>query len=374
MRVVALVPGDDFSGPAGQVASTSAELAKHGIELRFILLCRPAAATGRLPSFLDRRGIPYKLLEDRRPFDPGLAIRVWRLLSEWQPGILETHGYKASAIALALTRLRPQWRWVAFFHGLTTESRRARFYHWLDQRILRWADAVVAISEEQRQQLLRWAPRARVVHSAVTSLDSPSTAAHGSELGARLERSSRPRIAVVGRLSPEKGVDVFLRSAAILASRGVAFSAVIVGDGPERTELEALAASLGLRDRTQFLGHVSAISSLYDNIDMLVIPSRSEGLPSVLLEALNADVTVIATRVGAISEVLSQPDSGILVPPESPTDLAEGIERGLASLGSEVGRGARAAAADMFSQEKRASALLEVYRTVLRQPTGAKAT
>jgi glycosyltransferase involved in cell wall biosynthesis len=365
LRVVALIPGDDFSGPAGQVASTAIELVGRGVEVRFALLCRPTVVTGRLPAFLRRHQILCEVVEDRGPLDLRLFRRVRQLLDTWRPQILETHGYKASAIALLLRRRNPQWRWLGFFHGLTSESRRARFYHWLDLRMLGRADGVAVVSDEQRRRILRWAPNARVIHSAVTSLDGTNDGPSVS-----LDDVPRPRIAVVGRLSPEKGVDVFLRAAALLADRGVLFSALVVGDGPDRTALEGLSTALGIDDRTRFLGRITRMKALYEQIDMLVIPSRSEGLPSVLLEALDADVRVVSTRVGAIPEVLDSPDAGILVQPDSPADLATGIQAGLAHGGSDAARRARRAAALSFSQDHRANALTHLYRELAIDFTG----
>lgn len=370
LRVVAIIPGDQFSGPAGQVASTAPELARLGVDVRCLLLRRPAAATGSLPAFLDRLGIPYRVLDDRGPFDVALARRTRGVLAEWRPDIVETHGYKATALALLLRRRRAGWRWVGFFHGLTSESARARLYHGLDIRMLARADRVVTISAEQQRHLRRAAPDARVVHSAVTITDD-GTDTERSGLLAALAGLPHPRIAIVGRLSPEKGVGVFLRAAALLQARSRPFSAIIAGDGPDRAALVQLTASLGLSDRIRFVGRVSAMRSLYRAVDLLVIPSRSEGLPSVLLEALDADLPVVATRVGAIPEVLAVPEAGTLVAPDSPHELAAAIERALDAPGGEPARQARAAAVSAFSREHRARSLLAIYREVTPVCAGA---
>ena len=372
LRVAALLPGDDFPGPAGQVASTAEELARRGVDLEFVLLRRPSDAAGRLPSFLERRNLTYHVLEDRGPLDVSLLVRVRRLLRGRRPQILETHGYKPTAIALLLKRLGPDWRWIGFFHGLTSESVRARAYHRMDLWMLSHADRAAAPSEEQRRHLARWSPDAHVIHSAVTTLDVVA-APDAARMLSRVERAARPRIAVIGRLSPEKGADLFVRAAALLQARNVPFSAFLAGDGPERPGLEALAASLGVGDRVQFLGHVADIAELYDHIELLVIPSRSEGLPSVLLEALAADVPVVATRVGAIPEVLRTPGAGVLVTPGSPDALADGVVAALSSRDDPAASAARAAAARAFSQERRADALLALYRDVLTRRGRAEA-
>lgn len=362
--ILAILPGDDFSGPAGQVVSTAVQLGKLGVAVRFVLLVRPGHATGRIPEFLRRRDLAFESIEDRGPFDLGLLRRLRMRIAHWQPAIIETHGYKASALAFMLRSTRPSWRWIGYFHGLTTESLRARVYHWLDLRMLATADQAVAVSEAQRSRLMSAIPHACVVSNAVTILDD---APAESDLAPRLAALAEPRIGVIGRLSPEKGVDLFLEALAQLDRDGVRASAIIAGDGTEREGLEATTRSLGLTGRVVFLGNVKRVRDVYDVIQLLVIPSRSEGLPSVLLEALAADVPIVATRVGAIPDVLADPASGILVEPGDTTALAAAIKTALSTLESEDGRRARAAAADAFSQERRAQTLIHLYHDVLER-------
>ncbi len=359
MRVVALVPGDRFSGPAGQVASTGPELATRGVDLRFALLCRPGDRTDQLPAFLTRLGLGCEIVTDRGPLDLGLPRRVRTVLEAWRPHVVETHGYKATAVALTLHR-RATWRWVGYFHGFTSESVRAAFYHRLDQRMLRHADAVVAVSDEQRRILARRIPGVRVIPNAVT-LGQDRSAAPPAWLAA-VEAMPRPRLGVVGRLSPEKGVDVFLQASHRLAERGIAHTGIIAGQGPAQARLERLCGDLGLADRIRFIGYQSDVQRLYGALDVLVIPSRSEGLPSVLLEALAADVAVVSTRVGSIPDVLRDGAAGVLVPPDSPDALADGIAAALAGLDSAETARARAEVARAYSQASRANALLSLYR------------
>src|SRR5207244_10005330 len=101
-----------------------------------------------------------------------------------------------------------------------------------------------------------------------------------------------------------KGVDLFLDACAVLVQKGLAFSALVAGDGPGRARLEAHCARLGLEARVRFLGHVYDVDVLYRMLDLLVLPSRSEGLPNTLLEAMQADVPIVATAVGAVAAVV----------------------------------------------------------------------
>ena len=226
------------------------------------------------------------------------------------------------------------------------------------------ADRVVAMSRRHQAGLVHLGRKACVVYNAVLPA-SPEDARAAVDLPGNLVELPRPVLGVVGRLSPEKGVDVFLHACGTLARRDMTFSAIVAGDGPQRTELEMLRDALGLHDRVRFVGTVSPVDPLYARLDLLVIPSRSEGLPNVLLEALRANVAVVATRVGAVPEVIDSPRAGTLVLPEAPAALADAIERSLARENDAEATAARRTVADRFSLERRVRAHLELYADVL---------
>ena len=115
-----------------------------------------------------------------------------------------------------------------------------------------------------------------------------------------------------------------------------------------------------------FVGAVSAVAPVYRRLDLLVIPSRSEGLPNVLLEALAADLPCVSTDVGAVPEVLSVPDAGVLVAPESAEQLADGIVAGLKLCHSDKAAAARRTVVERFSLSRRVERHLELYGEVLR--------
>jgi glycosyltransferase involved in cell wall biosynthesis len=175
----------------------------------------------------------------------------------------------------------------------------------------------------------------------------------------------RPLVAYVGRLSHEKGVDVLIDALTILRSRGFGGALAIAGSGPEQQRLTVQASRAGLASTLVFLGDVTAMDALYEVADVVVLPSRSEGLPNVLLEALFAGKAVVATRVGAVPDVLTLPAAGIVVPPEDAAALADAIALAVEHLGDPEGRTARKTIADAFSVARRAAAHLEVYRSIV---------
>jgi glycosyltransferase involved in cell wall biosynthesis len=138
----------------------------------------------------------------------------------------------------------------------------------------------------------------------------------------------------VGNLVAVKGVDVLLKAWSRLAAAGVLGSEdrlAIVGDGPERGRLQAQAEALGLGPRVAFAGAVAfaEVPRWMAASDVLCLPSRSEGTPNVVVEALASGVPVVATRVGGVPELVRQGENGLLVPPEDAPALAEALASAL---------------------------------------------
>jgi glycosyltransferase involved in cell wall biosynthesis len=208
------------------------------------------------------------------------------------------------------------------------------------------------------------ADRTSLVYNAV--LDVGATSVPDSQL-VLPEATGLMRAAVIGRLSPEKGVDVLLESMSILRARGVPVGLLIAGDGPARAALEAQAARLSLGEVVRFLGQVHDVGALYREIDLLVIPSRSEGLPNVLLEALRHGRFAVATRVGAVPDVLEGSRAGLLVPAEDPEALASAIATALEARLAPEASADRAAIVERFSLASRVRTLQRIHDLVRRQ-------
>jgi glycosyltransferase involved in cell wall biosynthesis len=365
------------SGPGRQLAALSQALQKHGIDLRIFMFQR----TGRAPSpfidYLERAGVSHVVIPDGGPMDIGLPGRLRQALGEWHPDIVQTHGYRLTTLVFLLRLAGLRLPWVAFFHGATDENWKMRLYNQLDRILLRRADRLVVLSEENRRVFADAAERLRLIHNASFPIPpdgEPVRLEH-------LRREGRPLIAAVSRLSPEKGLDLLIEAVARLSAAGRPVSLAIAGDGQERTALERQAETLGIGDRVHFLGMVQNVTSLYSQVDAVVLPSRPgrEGLPNVLLEAMRADAPVVATAAGSVPEVLAVPGSGELVRPGDVDALVQGIEAALARGRSPEAAAARAEAIGRFSLERRVAAHLSLYAEmrpdlIARAPLGTAAT
>jgi glycosyltransferase involved in cell wall biosynthesis len=146
-----------------------------------------------------------------------------------------------------------------------------------------------------------------------------------------------PVVGAVGRLEPQKGFDVLLRALRDVPQA----SAVIVGDGEHRDELHTLADRLGIGERVRWIGWRDDRRSYLPWFDVFVLPSRFEGFPLALLEALLAQKAVVASEVGSVAEAVLPDQTGLLVPPDDPAALAAGIRK---LLGDEALRGRLGAA------------------------------
>lgn len=169
----------------------------------------------------------------------------------------------------------------------------------------------------------------------------------------------------VGRLHRQKGFDVLVRAVARLPGTHL----VLVGDGPERASLEHLADRLGVADRVSVTGWVETVSGWLSIVDVLAMPSRFEGLPLALLEAMLAERPVVGTDVGSIGDALRHGETGLVVPVDDELALTDalgrlredpGLRRRLGRAGAELAR-------DRFTVGAMARAYEEVYAEVLRR-------
>ena len=368
-RIAALVP-DDAIRPARQVTALARALHRAGIDWLVIVFHRRGRPPSRCAHYLQEAGVQHCVVEDRGPIDWRMALRVATILRRWRPSIVQTHGYKATALAYLLHRLRLPWAWIGFCHGATTENLKGRFYHWVDRWLLGAAERIVVMSHARAQAFRHCGSRVRVIYNAALAPPSAGNPAEGDRLAALAGTLRRPIIGVVGRLSPEKGVDVFLDACAVLARKGLTFSALVAGDGPDRARLEARCARLGLASCIRFLGQVDNVDVVYRNLDLVVLPSRYEGLPNTLLEALQTDVPVVATAVGAVPEVIGTSGAARVVAPESAAALAAAIERAVTQGDSAEAAAARRDVVRHFSLERRVDAHVQLYRELLEERTG----
>jgi glycosyltransferase involved in cell wall biosynthesis len=361
--VAAVIDTSSVSGPSRQLVHLALALRTHGVRMHVILFGGPRRAPSALRPVLEQAGIDHTVVLEKRRSDLTVVSRLRQTLERIGATLVQTHGYRPAVLAYLLRRGGFRAPWVAFSHGVTTEDWKVRIYHRLDRWVSRRADRIVVMSRRHAEDWNDVGAKVDVIYNAV--IDAVDTGDLPPAILARVRALPRPRLGVIGRLSSEKGVDVFLEAISLLRDRGIVLSGVIAGDGPERAALEADIPARGLSTSVALLGTVEPITPLYRELDAVVIPSRSEGLPNVLLEACRLDTPFLATRVGGIPEIVTPHRAGILVEPDRASALAEGLQTLVGRLDDVEAREGRRALSDQVSLQRRVQAHLELYTSLI---------
>ncbi|HEY0304515.1 MAG TPA: glycosyltransferase, partial [Longimicrobiales bacterium] len=248
---------------------------------------------------------------------------VARLCRGLRPDVVHTHGFRSDVVDGGVAR-RFGIPTVTTVHGFTRNAGRGSIYEWLQRRSHARFDAVIAVSEAQTREL----EAAGVPAGRLTVLRN-AWAGSGSRLSREAAREAlgvpedRFHIGWVGRLSPEKGADLFLEAVARCSDPRL--HASIIGDGRTRAALEAQARALGIADRVRFCGQLGEAARYFAGFDLFVMSSRTEGAPIVLFEAMAAEVPVVATAVGGIPEIAGGGEATLVAPADADA-LARAID------------------------------------------------
>jgi len=282
--------------------------------------------------------------------------------------VLHTHGYHADIVGYRVAR-RLGLPVVSTAHGFTAGDWKNRLYEWLDEGCLRRFDAVIAVSEPLRRRLLeagcapervRLVPNGVAVQGDLASRDSARQALGLPATG--------PVIGWVGRLAHEKGPDLLLAVTGELRARGA--TVAIVGEGPLRPALEDAVRAAGAEPLVRLLGVRPGVGRWLRAFDVLVISSRSEGLPMVLLEAMAAGVPVASFAVGAVPDVLQDGETGWLASSGDVTGLRAAVAAALADPAE--GRRRADQARRVVEQQYGAAAWLDAVMHVYDEVAGPR--
>jgi glycosyltransferase involved in cell wall biosynthesis len=362
IRLLLVVDSLEVGGAERQVVDLALALRRKGYGI--VVACSIA---GDLSTALEEADIPVRPLLRRlvkRRLSPAYAWRLLRLLLGGGGfDLVHAHIY-ASAAAAAIATSGTGIPLVITEHTEASwQTWRAR---WVSRWVYRRAERMIAVSTPIRRRLIE---RDGVHPDLITIVPNAVVSAPDSEeppTGLR----ERPLVGVVARLQPEKGVANFLKAAARVAPRFPEAHFVIAGDGPLRQELVALAEDLLLEDRVHFLGFRSDTSALMGSIDVLVVPSLTEGSPLVTLEAMAAGVPVVASAVGGIPDQVRHEKEGLLVPPGDTGAIGDAIVTLLRdpARARSLGEAGRRRATSEFSHAVMVRRIEDVYRDILGQP------
>jgi len=326
--------GDAIGGVRQHLWSLAPHLQRLGLRVEIVFLGGGAA----LPETRER-GIPASAIRKRGRGDLLAIRRLASRMRALRPAIVHTHTLSTNFYGRFAARLACVPWCVTTVHSFMGELLQHdatgrfgnRLLFWQNQLMNRFADRLVAVSEGVRERLLSGglpAERVRLIRCGIDLDLAPQPGDAAAAARARLELSpSDWVIGNIARADPVKDQMALLEAALPLMQHDSSVKLVIVGDGRERSRLQARALAAGVEEQVRLPGRISEARTLTPGFDIYVISSRMEGVPLSMLEAMAACRPVVATRVGGIPEVIEEGLSGLLVTAMAPDRLREAILR-----------------------------------------------
>jgi glycosyltransferase involved in cell wall biosynthesis len=339
IRVLNIVARLNVGGPAIHVTLITEHL--HAPEYESVLVAGTVGeAEGDMSYYAEEHGVrPMIIPELGRELHPLRDIKtlwkVYRLIRQFKPHVVNTHTAKAGLVGRVAARLAGVPVVVHTFHGHVFHGYfsplKTRFFIVLEQIAGRMSDSIITLTVGQRDDL------ANKYHIAPPDKFTVMPLGHDLAAFARAPRKTGvfrrqwdiplngPLVTIVGRLVPVKNHALFLNAAASVLGQIPDARFVIVGDGELRADLEAQVDALGIREAVTFTGWQREVVPVYADSDVLVISSVNEGTPFTVIEALATGCPVVAAAVGGLPDFLDHGALGLLVPPGDAGALANAI-------------------------------------------------
>jgi glycosyltransferase involved in cell wall biosynthesis len=379
MRVIARL---NIGGPAIHTILLTAGLDPARFESTLVTGVE-AACEGNMLDLAAQKGVqPLVIPELGREINPMkdwvTLFKLYRLFRDRRPHIVHSHTAKAGTVGRMAARLAGVPVVVHTFHGHVFHDYfgplQTRVFIGIERFLASLSDRIVAVSEGQRRELAEY---------GVASLDKIAVVPLGFELDALLNceplRGQLRRelgipdgmalVGIVARLTAIKNHRLFLDAARLIVEAGQEAMFLVAGDGELRAELEAYVAELRLAERVIFTGWRRDLPRIYADLDVVALSSLNEGTPVSLIEAMAAAKPVVATRVGGVSDVILDKESGYLVQSKD----AEGLARGILDLlqapdrAREMGLAGRAAVHPKYASETMLANIEKLYLELLRE-------
>jgi len=293
-----------------------------------------------------------------------------KIIAKQKINIIHCHGYKPSLLSFIAENYSGR-RIIITCHLWTNATMRLKIYSFLESRIMRYVQAVVAVSDEIKENIVKTVvnpAKVRVIFNGIevekwqkdTSFDCLD---YRKSLGLRYDSHI---IGLFGRLYAQKGHKYIFQTLSQLQNKKIEL--ICVGDGPLKGELQQLARQLDIADRVHFLGFRKDVQNLLELTDLFVMPSLDEGLPMAMLEAMAMEKTVIATSVGAIPCVIENGLDGVLISSGSVEDLTVAVKNLIDDdcQRKMIGRNARSKVMSKYSSIVMSRQYCEIYRRMCR--------
>jgi glycosyltransferase involved in cell wall biosynthesis len=322
---------------------------------------------GRLADELDRSGVPTVCLGARGIRRAPIVFRLSKLLKHLQPQVLQTYLYHANIAG------RFAGHWAGIKHivsGIRVAEKRSKLRLRIDRYSDRYVERHVCVSRAVAQfsQSVGRLPTDKIVviHNGVDAERYAN--AEPADLTQFQIAPGGQTVLFVGRLDLQKSPFVLLKAVQGILQAHSDVHLLFVGDGPQRAKLEDWVHARGLGTNIHFAGWRDDVASIMRACQCLALPSSWEGMPNVVLEAMAAGLPVVATDVEGTSEVIKNHLTGLLVPPDSPRELASMLTLVLTDIAraQSLGAAAQVLVMEDFTWEQAVARYDRLYRGLLQ--------
>ncbi len=370
-KVLQLISSSGFYGAENVIAELTTELATTEFEPVIGVFKNYKNPHLELVDFARNHNIESVIFEARHQFDLRAMAAIRKFIKEKSIDIVQTHGYKSNLYAIFAT-LFDNVHLLATCHPWIKTSPRGKAYAKIDKLFLKKFSKIVAISDQVKNEILD----ARIPDYKISVIDNGINLRRfegqfdskeiRKQFGIDLESKV---IGAVGRLDFEKGHHILMEAAKNIIAKNSSTFFVIVGEGSLKDDLKIKAEELKIEDHVLFPGFVNDIAKILSTFDVFVLPSLTEGLPLVLLEAMAAKKPIIATKVGSVPKVVINNESGILIKPGDVDELSNAVldilnDENKANL---IGKNAHNRIAHEFSSHKMAEQYINIYENMLNK-------
>lgn len=325
INVLHLRSSNFYGGPERQIHFHAKHAALSGVNVRISSFSENKKA----PDFITKisaDNLSTKLFNVKNAYDISSIKQIRSYLKINDIDILCTHEYRSHFYGFMASRKTPV-KWVAFSRGMTKENLKIMIFTYLEKYFLKRAEHIVAVSESQKQKLVKQSidsQKITTIHNAIDTAFINSI--EPVSIKHRFSLSNDSFICIsAGRFSEEKGQLYLIKAAEISIQENKKLRFILFGDGPDLINIQSYIKQNNLEKYIICPGFEKNVLGYIKTADLLINPSLSEGLPNIVLEALASKIPVIVTNVGGHPEIVTDNKNGYLVEPKDITRLSEKI-------------------------------------------------
>lgn len=323
MKVLHLINSAGFFGAENTIVTLAHEQIQAGVTVYVGVFKNLADPHLEIVIAAHNYNLPVKIFPCKGKFDLKTIFEIRNFINQEKIDVIHSHGYKADFYALWATLFKRIKR-VATCQNWLSINYKMKFYELLDKLLLHKFNKIIAVSGALKEEIIKNGLSKRKVLIINNGVDLNRFRPMNNVLDIKKElnlNSDCKVIGVISRLVPGKGHIYLLQAIRKLLDTIPNINCLIVGDGPDKKNLQFQVKVLGLEDKVVFTGIRSDIPRILNSIDIFVLPSLKEGMPMALLEAMATKKPVIATNVGAIPTIIDHSKTGLLVEPRSVEDI-----------------------------------------------------